>query len=284
MAVFARTAALGSFRAAASEFGVAPSVVSHHVSRLEAALGTALLYRNTRKLTLTDEGRQLFEAACAMAHAAEQGIERIRERAASPSGQLTVSVPASLLEEAVLDDLAAFATEHPRVSLSLQCSDRQVDLLRDGVDVAIRAGNLKDSNLRMKRLFALQRVLVAAPTYVRQKLPPAHPKDLVTWDWIHLRSRPTEAHFASKGLKVAFEARVTVDAGVGALALARGGLGLAMVPRSAAVADLRAARVVEVLPDFPLDAPTVYVVWPASTTRNSLTQRLVAFLEARRAR
>jgi len=280
MAVFAKTVETGSFRGAARALGLSPSVVSHHVAQLESALDVALLYRTTRQLRLTDDGAKLLAAARDVVAAAERGVEALALNANDPSGQLAVAVPASLISEPLFAQLAAFATKFPRVALRMHFSDVQVDIIREGIDVALRAGSLKDSSLKSKKLFAFPRTLVAAPAYADPRRPPRTPRDLVAWDWIRLASRPPVATFVRgrRRQQIELRSRLIVDNGDALLRLARHGAGLAMVPTATAAADLAAGSVVEILPEWRLESPNVYAVWPANAARSSLTMRLVAFL------
>ena len=285
MAIFARTVEIGSLRGAGQALGLSPSVVSHHLAQLEARLGVALLYRTTRKLALTAEGETLFAAAKAMIAAAEGGLSDLRAGSANPSGRLAVAAPAALIAGALLDDLAAFGRTFPRVALAISFSDVSVDLLRDGIDVAIRAGTLKDSALKTRRLFSMRRVLVAAPVYVASRAAPRGPSDVESWDWIKLKSRPPRTRFtdASGGEHtVEITTRLVVDSAAAMLAFASRGLGLATVPVELAEPELASGRVVEVLPAFRLESLGVYAVWPANAPSTSLGARLVSFLEQRR--
>src|SRR5262249_42771485 len=146
-------------------------------------------------------------------------------------GQLTVAMPASLIADALFADVAAFARAFPRVSLAIRFSDVQVDIIRDGIDVALRAGTLKDSTLKSKRLFDFPRTLVASPVYVAKRAPPRSLRDVADWDWIRLASRPPVATFARGGRRqeIQFQSRLVVDNGDALLRLARHGAGLAMV-------------------------------------------------------
>lgn len=281
MAVFAKTIDAGSFRAAAKQLGLSPSVVSHHVANLEAALDVALLYRTTRRLTLTDEGRELYEAAREMSAAAERGLERASAGARSPAGRLSVALPVSTISEELHADIAAFAMAHPRVTLAVHAADAPVDLVGGGIDLAIRAGKLADSQLKSKRLFAFARTLVAAPAYADRRGRVKHPRELATWDWIGLRSRPAVASFAGGKVRVQFRARVTADSATACVSLARHGLGVTMAPTAMIGPELDARRLVEVLPAWRLEAPDVYAVWPANAPRSGLALRLVGFIEER---
>jgi DNA-binding transcriptional LysR family regulator len=129
IAVFAKTVELGSFRGAARSLGLSPSVVSHHVAQLEAALDVALLYRTTRRLALTDAGKELFEAARDMVAAAERGLGVVSRDADNPTGTLRIAAPASLLSDALYADLAAFCAAFPRVTLAMELSDVQIDMI-----------------------------------------------------------------------------------------------------------------------------------------------------------
>jgi DNA-binding transcriptional LysR family regulator len=280
MAVFAKTVETGSFRAAAKALGLSPSVVSHHVSRLEASLDVVLLYRSTRRIALTDDGAKLYDAASAMMVAAGGGVESVTRRAKSPSGKLVVTAPATLARGKLMDDIAAFAREYPRVELVVSVSDVPVDLLRAGIDVAIRAGTLKDSALKAKRLFAMPRTLVAAPSYVATRPRPHAPADLASWDWIRLTSRPSELAFvhANKHVSVKFRARVAADAGDAMLELAVRGLGVVALPTLVTAAALREGRLVEILPEWKLEAPNVYAVWHANAPPSGLAMRFVAWM------
>ena len=284
MAVFAKTVETGSFRAAAKALGLAPSVVSHHVSRLEASLDVVLLYRSTRRIALTDDGAKLFDAARAMLAAADGGVDSVTRKAKSPSGKLVVTAPAVLARGKLMDDVAAFALAHPRVELVMSVSDVPVDLLGAGIDVAIRAGTLKDSALKSKKLFSLPRTLVAAPSYVATRPRPSVPGDLAAWDWIRLASRPPEMTFVRTGKRatVRFRARVAADAADAMLELARRGLGVAALPAAIASADLREGRLVEVLGDWELETPNVYAVWHANAPKSGLATRFVEWMTTRR--
>ena len=284
LAVFARTVETGSFRAAARELGLSPSVVSHHVSQLEARLGVALLYRSTRRLSLTDDGRRLFESAQSAMQAAERGLNAIAGRSTEPAGRLSITVPGFFARTALVDDLAAFAQAHPKVELAINFTDEKRDLIRDGIDLAIRVGALKDSALKSKKLSLLKRKLVAAPSFVAAYKKPRQPTDLDTWEWIGLAMRPDSKTMVSKTgatQRIRFTPRVTVDSIDAACRLAVAGLGLTTPPAFLAEDEIRAGRLVELLPGWEVEPLGVYAVWPQNAGRESLTMRLLRFLDAR---
>jgi DNA-binding transcriptional LysR family regulator len=286
MAIFARTVETGSFRAAARELNLSPSVVSHHIAQLEARLGVALLYRSTRRLSLTHDGGKLLESARTVLQAAERGLNAIAGRSAEPSGRLSITVPVLgySARGALIDDLAAFAQAYPKVALAINFSDEKRDLIRDGIDLAIRIGALKDSALKSKKLSVITRKLVAAPAYVAARKKPRRPADIEGWDWIGLSMRPNHKILISKTggtHRIDFTPRITVDSIDAMCRLAVAGLGLVLAPAFLVDEDIRAGRLAELLPGWRVEALGVYAVWPSNAGKESLTYRLLRFLEAR---
>lgn len=282
MAVFAKTVESGSFRSAAKALDLSPSVVSHHVSQLEERLGVALLYRSTRKLSLTHEGQQLFESAKAMLAAAEMGLNGVASRSSEPIGRLNLTLPAVLTRSVLIKSIAAFANAFPKVSLSINVSDHPQDLIRDGIDLAIRIGGLKDSTLKAKKLFRMERKLVMAPAYGKNRKSPRHPKDLNDWDWVHLKMRPTHKVLINpKGdrYQIDYDPRITVDSVDAVCQLAVEGIGLASPPSFLVEKDIKAGRLVELLPKWSIESLDVYAVWPPNASRESLTARMIQFLK-----
>lgn len=281
LAVFAKTTETGSFRAAARALGLAPSVVSHHVSQLESRLGVALLYRSTRRLSLTPDGQALYGHAQAMLQAAETGLNELAGRAAEPAGTLRLSLPAFFARGPLTTSLAAFSRCHPKVELELDYSDEKRDLIRDGIDLAIRIGELQDSALKSRRLFDMPRLLVAAPSLLDARGEPASPAELADWPWLGIRMRAKRKPLidaAGRRHDFAIQPRITANSVDAACQLAIAGCGLATPPAFLVENELAAGQLRVVLPDCQVEALGVYAVWPANAARESLTLRLVRFL------
>ena len=282
LAIFAKIVETGSFIGAAKELKLSPSVISHHVSQLEERLGVTLLYRSTRQLSLTQDGENLFVAAKAMISAAESGLNTITHRSAEPSGKLNITVPAVLTRSSLVKDIAAFAQTFPKIILSISFSDVQQDLIRDGIDLAIRIGDLKDSTLKAKRLFDMKRKLIVAPSYLANRKPAHKPQDLIDWDWIGLKMRPNYKMLmnkAGKTFQINFQPKIIVDSVDAVCQLAIAGLGLATPPAFLVEEDIRHGQLVEPLPAWGIDSLAVYAVWPSNASKESLTFRLINFLE-----
>ncbi len=282
IAIFAKTIDHGSFRAAARALHLSPSVVSHHVSQLERQLGTALIYRSTRKLSLTPDGECLLAAARAMIEAAESGLQAVSNQTQQPSGVLRVTAPAVLAQSKLVDQLAAFAIAHPYVRLSLDFSDVRRELIGDGFDVAIRMGWLKDSSLVARKLFDVRRRLVAAQTYFESRPDPVSPGDLSDWDWLELApvwlKKPEFRKAAQRVVVSRPTPRISVNDAHALYGLTRSGAGLAIIPEFLVEADVTAGTLRYVLPDWSVSPVGVFAVWPPNAPRDGLVKHFVEFL------
>ncbi|MEM8797951.1 MAG: LysR family transcriptional regulator [Pseudomonadota bacterium] len=282
IAIFAKTVDHGSFRGAAKALRLSPSVVSHHITQLEDRLGTALLYRSTRKLSVTPDGERLLNAARDMIQAAEAGLQEVSDQAPQPSGLLRVTAPAVLTRSRVIDRVAAFSHDYPNVSLSIDFADVRRELIADGLDVAIRMGWLEDSTLKARKLFDVERKLVASPAYLEEREKPASPEDLSNWDWIELAPvghRKPEFRNGDKTLVVSIpEPKISVNDANALYRLARGGAGLATLPDFLIETDLENGALVHLLPEWTVEPVGVYAIWPPNAPRGGLVSRFVGFL------
>lgn len=281
LAIFAKTVDHGSFRAAAKALRLSPSVVSHHVGQLEQTLGTALLYRSTRRLSLTPDGERLLEAARTMIDAAESGLQGIGNQSIRPSGLLRLTVPALLAPSELTSLLAKFAVDCPEVRLSLDFSDTRRDLIADGFDMAISVGELKDSALKAKKLFEINRKLVAAPAYLDKHPAAVTPIDLEHWDWIELAPVWHKKIVFRQGAKHCSvqrgKAQISVNNAQALGQLARAGAGLAVVPEFLSQADIASGALCSVVDDWSVDALDVFAVWPANAPDNGLSKHFLKF-------
>jgi DNA-binding transcriptional LysR family regulator len=281
LAIFATVVDQGSFRAAARELGLAPSRISQTVSDLEKELGITLLYRSTRQQSLTQEGEVLYRKVRDMLNAAESGLDAISPMSDEPVGNLRVTVPAFLVATGLMDTLAQYAKQHPKVSLNLHFSDRPQDLIKDGYDVAIRAGWLQDSDLLARNVGSSDRLLVASPDYYDSKPVPTEPSDLDPWNWVRFLMRPKQTEMTSpKGetVTVVGQSHVSVDSAVALNEFALRGLGLTELPEHLARRGIESGDLIHVLPEWTLRPLGVHAVWPDRSRRESLTLSFVRFL------
>lgn len=285
MAIFRHVAEAGSFRAAAKSLGLSPSVVSHHISQLEQQLGTALLYRSTRKISLTDNGAELLAASQKMVAAAEAGLEAIQTQIDRPTGRLRLAVVGAVFENPpYIDHLAAFAKHHPGIDLSVSFSDQKIDLVGSSFDAAIRIGWLDDSQYKARKLFEIDRVLITSPSYLAGKAIPKTIDDLQFWDWIKLSQVSIARQLTdTRGKMPAIDPPVAIEVdSVSALyQMTKRGLGVTAVPRFLVRSELHDGSLIALSPTWNLMAPGVYIVWPNNVSDKSLTMRLVRFLVER---
>jgi DNA-binding transcriptional LysR family regulator len=286
LAIFAKTAEFGSFRGAAAALKLSPSVVSHHISQLEAQLGVALIYRSTRRLSLTHEGTLLFGAASRMTAAAEDALSSVLGRTGKPVGQLRVTVSAVMARSPFFSDIAAFAKAYPGVVLDLSFAGVQRDIISDGIDVAMRlgVGPMADSSLKVRRLASVPRLLVGAAEYVADKTVPNDPDDLVGWDWLRLAPFASSMQFHHKSrepVTVNFAPVLTSDGVIALHQILKEGLGITALPDFIVEADLAEGTVVNVLPEWQPEAMAVFLVSPPTGPRDSLQGFFMDFLEER---
>lgn len=284
MAVFVAVVGEGSFRAAAKRLALSPSVVSHHVSQLEKRLGCALLYRTTRHLSLTDDGRVFHEACARAMEAAEEGLSSMVNRKLESTGRLRITCPALLAPGPFVADVLAFADAFPGVELQLDFDDERHSMVKEGYDVAIRIGWLEDSGLRACKLMVLRRVLCAAPALIARHTTPVHPNELQHWPWIHETMLPNFIDFtgpAAETCRVALRCRIATNHIQAARQMAVNSTGVLAALNVVVADDLLAGRLVELLPEWHMASPSAYAVWPANAARGSLVLRFVDFLQGR---
>lgn len=281
MAVFARVVDEGSFRAAARDLNLAPSRVSEIVSDLEDQLRTTLLYRSTRKIALTNEGRLFYTRVCEMIRSAETGINELNAQAVEPVGALNVSMPSFMSSSALTHVIGEFARAHPRVDLSIKFSDRQLGLIDAGLDLNIRAGWLDDSALMSRKLGEEDRMLVAGSAYAAARPEPKHLSDLEQWDWIRYAQRLDTMEFLSPDgspTKVTGTSQLRVDSVDALYTFAVQNLGATVIPSFLAARGLQTGQLVQLLPEWRLAPLGLYAVWPDKSRRESLTLLFVRYM------
>jgi DNA-binding transcriptional LysR family regulator len=285
---FAETAKHGGFAAASRELGVTPSSLAKAVGRLEAQLGLRLFHRTTRQVSLTSEGERLFQRCQrVLAELDELQSEAAGARAA-PSGTLRINMPLTYGRKVVLPVLARLRLAHPALELDVRLSDDFADLVRDGIDVAIRVGELDDSSLVARRFDSQQMVTVAAPAYLRAQGTPLTPQDLAAHPAVVFRlpgrGRDLPRRFSILGKTVSLSATRAdrFDDGDAVVAAAALGLGLAQVPDYMAADELADGRLVEVLRDWRPPPQPIHAVMPAQRLMPARVRVLLDALQAPR--
>jgi DNA-binding transcriptional LysR family regulator len=229
MSVFARVVETGSFSAVAREQGIGQPNVSRHIAALEQHLGTRLLHRSTRRLRLTPDGERYYTDARRVLDAIEEAESRVRGED-KPSGLLRVACPTILGRSRILPRIKTLLDHFPSIDLDLQIGDRFIDLVEEGVDVAIRIGVLGDSTLRARRVGTAERVCVASPEYLALHGTPLSPEDLSRHDCVVYSLARSGSSWPFRTTEVAVNGRFKVNTPDGIYRAVLDGIGIAYAP------------------------------------------------------
>ncbi|WP_371168979.1 LysR family transcriptional regulator [Aliiroseovarius sp. 2305UL8-7] len=282
LAVFVAVAEAGSFSGAGRRLKLSTSVVSHHISKLEAKIGASLFFRSTRSLSLTAEGRASLPAARAMVDAAQEAMDVLAETSDQPTGALRVTLPAFGDRSPLHRAIWRFARKYPMVAVSIHANDYPVDLVKEGYDLAIRLGVLKDSTMMSKRIGSFRRKLVASPEYLASRPKIRSVEDLLACDFISIAMLSDKITLLKADEQFSFEpenVRVEVHSLASAKSAILEGLGIQHLPDSEADDEIAAGMMVEVLPQWSLPELGIYAVWPDIGPQKKLTRRLIDFLK-----
>lgn len=280
MAIFAEVVKKGSFKEAANALSLSPSVVSYHIAKLEEKLGAALIYRSTRKLSLSFDGEKFYTHVLKMLEAANQGIELLSHNQKEPRGKIKMSMPTALSHSYLNQRLASFCQSYPNVTLNIEFSDSRINIIDDSVDLTIRAGNLEDSNFICKRVGTLKRVLVCSPSFYLQHSPPSSLDDITHWMWIKLSQLSNERTFEYSGKRqtISLKNQLEVNSVEAIHQFCLSGVGLAILTDSLAADGVAAGNLQYVLPHWKVQPLPLYAIWPQNTPPTSIVKVLLSFL------
>ena len=282
VAIFVQVVRCGSFAEAARRLGVPPNTLSRRVQQLEAQLGTRLMQRSTRHLTLTSAGQVFLERCSGAVEGRMDAGEELQAVNQEPSGLVRVAAPADFFDFFAMEWLTEFLAAHPKVRVDFVLSDGRADLIADRIDVALRGGILEDSSLFARKVLdAGNDGLVASPAYVARQGVPDTLQDLAGHDCLVFGHPSGKATWRVTGPDGA-QAEVQVSgrfSGNTAQALrkaALAGLGIALLPSTLTQRDLRAGLLVPVLPEYRRQGHGVHMVYPS---RRYLPLAVSAFME-----
>ena len=276
--IFAKVIQSGSFTAAARELGMPKSTVSRRVSELEQQLGSRMIHRTTRKLSLTEIGEAFYGYCARIVEDAEEAERTVTRMQTAPRGRLRVTAP---LNFGFLGEIVAeYLRRHPEVSAELICTDRRVDLVEEGFDVAIRPGALDDSTLIARSLGSGPGIVVASPAYLEAHGEPQRPRKIAGHACLYFGSGsgPREWRLRSgrKTIRIEILARlVTNDFDVLREAVIAGS-GIGLLPLYRCERELRAGHLQRVLPDWWAPETPVHAVYPSN---RHLSPKVRAFLD-----
>lgn len=283
IAIFARVAEEGSFSEAARSLGIAPSRVSESVSKLEQFAGVTLINRTTRKIALTSEGRRLYAHTSEILKEAERGLNELRETNSSPKGTLRISVPSYLSSSPLAQAISQFIAINSQVHIAAEFTDHNVDAVKHGYDMCIRAGRFDRHNATTRKFGSFERVVVVGKQYLASRNLPESPNDLLDWDWINYRHSKRLFELKSDAgdtlkLSIQDQARLEVDNIDALYSFTCMNLGVAVMPIEFAQRGIREEKLVRLLDTWHLPKVQYFAVWPDKSHRESLISIFVDFL------
>ncbi|MQX52545.1 LysR family transcriptional regulator [Alcanivorax sediminis] len=283
--LFLALVAAGSFTAAAEQLGCNKSKVSLGVKRLESHLGVALFTRTTRQVQLTQAGEQFLAGCAQLMDQLDELMSQVEADQHQLQGALRIAAPEDFAAQVVAPALVAFGEQHPQLQLELRTGDSVADMVREGIDLSLRLGWLKDSTLRASKLGQFEQWLVASPAYLKTHGTPKKPEDLADHAWITFTPLPAPLTWQfSKGkqtrqVKMHSRFRANTTAVTKQLLLA--GAGLSVLTDSIAAPELASGQLVRVLPAWSLPRGGIYAVFPPGKHVPARVRGFVDFLKQR---
>ncbi len=282
MAVFARVVGAGSLSAAARELGLSPALVSRRLAALETRLGVRLINRTTRSLHLTDDGATYYEACARVLADIEEADATVSAGRVEPRGALRVALPASFGLQHIAPLVPRFAERYPQIQLALSLSDRTVNLIEEGFDLAVRIAHLEDSSLTARKLAPNRRVVCASPAYLKRHGAPQTPQELtqhncltttdfaMNWDYKGPDGKPGSVRVTG---------RYACDSWEVLREWARAGLGIALKSTWDVHRLLSDGSLVEVCPGYTFHSDVaIYAVYPSRRFLPAKTRVFIEFL------
>ena len=273
----------GSFTAAADRLDMAKSAVSRRISALEQRLGVQLLRRTTRQLNVTDAGRSFYEHGVRVLADLDEAESSVLQQHGELRGSLRLALPLAFGIRHMHEPIAAFSRRHPELRFDLNFDDRRIDLVEEGIDVALRIGKLPDSSLVARRLFDVRAVVCASPAYLEQHGTPATPEDLKDHQCLVYGNLAEPGKWVCRDtngrrIRVDVAAAMTANNGDFLNAAAAQGLGIIIQPTFIAGEMIRTGVLVPVLSDYEWPLSAAYAVYPPTRHLSRRARELIDYL------
>jgi len=283
MRMFTRLVQTGSFSAVAREAGVSQSSVSKRLAALEAKLGARLLARTSRKLSLTEVGSDYYERCLPILMEIDEAEASVSSMTGNPKGVLRVNVPVSFGQRHVIPRMTDYLLAYPNVKLDIMLLDRRVDLIAEGVDVAVRIGILDDSSLVARRLGDSPRLLVASRSYLDKWGRPNHPHELKNFDCLvySLLGTGNIWNFQRQGKKYSVQVKGTFQSNNSdaVLQMALAGIGIMALPKWMSDPYIQNGELEVILPEYTPQGFPIQAVYPQNRYVPSKVRSFVSFLQ-----
>ncbi len=286
--VFVRVIELGNLSTAGRDLRVSPAVASNRIKELEKHLGVRLFNRTTRQLMPTEQGTAFYAGAKRVLEAIEEAEAAVSTLSGQPRGSIRVTAPLGLGRRFIASGIPEFRDRYPQIEVRLRLSDHNVDIMKEGIDVAFRLGLLEDSSLRMRGILECERVLVAAPQYLAKRGEPTNPQQLVDdgHDCLMLRFPGIREHFWTLRTptgQAKFEVKGPFDSDDGDVLTgwALAGRGIMNKPRFEIEPFIRDGRLKVILPDNPPAPVQLAAVYPHKKLQDPKVRLLLDFMAER---
>jgi len=282
MVVFAQVIEQGSLSAAAKHVGLSRAVVSYHIKKLETQLGIKLLNRSTRSIALTEAGSQYYQRCkiiVEQALAANQQIENLKNE---PMGLIRISCPVNVGLNIIVPALNEFRQRYPSIQLDVNLSDEVVNIIKEGIDLAIRGAELADSGLQAMKLSTLPTCLCASPRYLLKKGHPTSPAQLSSHDWVRykLSANSLDLKKGNRSYKIKLSGNISTNNAAARTAFVEGGHGLGRIPIYDAQPKIEAGTLTRILTEYELNDIELYAVFPPGGAESKKLRLLLDYLKA----
>ena len=283
MEAFVRVIETGSFSAAARQLHVGQPAVSKTIAQLEDRLGVRLILRSTHGLTATEAGQTYYERAKRAIEEADEAEFAARGAGAGLTGRLRICAAVTFASQYVIPHLPAFLAQHPMLDMDVIMDDRSIDLVEDGIDIALRMGALSDSSLTARKLGECRRLVLGSPAYFARAGDPVSPGDLLAHEAVTMGQSGLGAVWSFRNgtaeTSVTVKGRVRVTAGEGLRAAVVAGIGLAISSEWLFAPDLASGAVRPVLTNWALPPLELWAVFPTGRRTSAKARAFAAFVE-----
>ncbi|MFT7052995.1 MAG: DNA-binding transcriptional LysR family regulator [Psychromonas sp.] len=281
MIVFAQVVEQGSLSAAAKHIGLSRAVVSYHIKKLETHLAIKLLNRSTRSIALTEAGSQYYQRCRVIAEQASAAHQQIENLKNEPEGLLKITCPVNLGLQIIVPALNAFRQLYPKIDLDLKLTDEVVNIIKEGIDLAIRGAPLPDSGLQASKLSSLSTCLCGAPAYFKQRGYPTTPAQLTEHEWViyKLTSSTIELSKGNRSFSIKVRGGISTNNAAARTAFVEGGHGLGRIPSYDAWPKIQAGTLESVLDEYQLNDIDIYGVFPPGAAESKKLRLLIDYLK-----
>jgi len=281
MVVFAQVIEQGTLSGAAKHIGLSRAVVSYHIKKLEEHLGIKLLNRSTRTISPTEAGSEYYQHCRVIAEQASAANQRIENLKHEPVGLLKITCPVNIGLQTIVPALNEFRAIYPKIELDVMLTDEVVNIIKEGIDLAIRGAPLPDSGLQAIKLSTLETCLCGSPAYFEKYGFPKHPTDLYKHQWVlyKLTSGALELTKGSRSFSIEMTGTISTNNAAARTAFVEGGHGLGRIPVYDAKPKINNRRLISVLDDYRLRDIQVYGVFPPGNAKSKKLRLLIDFLK-----